>query len=39
MAMDKKESRGLRTLLHVANLAPNALVSFLKDLIDPSSKH
>lgn len=36
MAMERKESRGLGTLLHATNLALNAFVSLLYDLMDPS---
>ena len=38
MDNESKESRGLRTRLHVTNLAPNAFVSSSKDPIDPSSR-
>ena len=36
IAMDNKESKGRRTLLQVTKRAPNARVSFLKELIEPS---
>ena len=36
--IDCNESSGLGTLLHVINLAPNALVSSSKDPTNPSSK-
>ena len=38
MDIESKESRCLRTQLHVINLAPNAFVSSSKDPIDPSSR-
>lgn len=37
MAMVCKKSMGFGTLLHVINLAPNALVNSSNDLMDPSS--
>ena len=36
MVKDNKEPKGRETLLQVTNQAPNALVSSLKDLIEPS---
>ena len=38
MVIDNKESKGRRTLLQDTNRASNALVSFLKELIEPSLK-
>ena len=37
VATESKESKGLGTLLHVTNLAPNIFVNSSYDLIDPSS--
>ena len=38
MVIDNRESNSRGTLLQVTNRAPNALVSSLKELIEPSLK-